>query len=177
MRPLAQKIVDGLLDPDPANLDSFVQGAITSDFGHFMQSSGQGSSWPEGKISTTYTKKIDSDDGMVRVTMQVGVDKIVGMSNPNRGKTDVRWFLSTKLNRWEAFFRHWDVRLSNLTDEEVAEAAQLTYQWLTGPVPAILNNRPDNIEAEKAIPHRLEFQLKRALHPLRKGEPYEPPIA
>lgn len=173
---LAQRIVDGLLDPDTDNMEMFVQGALTSDFSHFMLPGGKSSSWPSGVVGETFTKKIDSDDSMIRVTIQVSVDKVVGMSNPHKGTTNLRFFVSTKLNRWEAFFRHWDIRFDGLTDEEVAYAAQQTYIWLTQAVPRIINNRPQDVENEKSIPHRLEFQLKRALHALRKGEPYEPAI-
>ena len=180
MLPLATKIVDGLLDPDTDNLDNFVQGALTSDFGHFMRSNGTGSSWPQGVESTVYNKKIESDDApnppTVKVILQVHVNKHVGMSNPEKGFTDVNFYLSTNLKRWNGNYTNWDFRVKHLTDDEVAQAAQLTYTWLSQLVPIVINYRPDE-SMEKSIPVRLAHQLTRALHPLRKGEAYEPPIA
>ncbi|MGV0949229.1 MAG: hypothetical protein ACOYB3_01060 [Azonexus sp.] len=178
---MATKIVDGLLDPNTDDLDSFVQGALTSDFGQFMRSSGTGSSWPQGAISTTYDTRIESDDGpnppMVKVILQVSANKHVGMSNPDKGFTDINFYVTTNLKKWEGHFRKWDFSVKHLTDDEVSQAAQLTFIWINQAVPRIINNRSDNEEALRSIPARLEFQLKRAMHPLRKGEAYEPPVA
>lgn len=180
MLSLATRIVDGLLEPDTDNLDNFVQGALTSDFKHFMRSSGTGSSWPQGVESTTFDKRIESDDGpnppMVVVILQVHVNKHVGRSDSEYGFTDINFYLSTNLKRWQGHFRDWDFRVRHLTDDEVAQAAQFTAMWINQAVPRIINHRPDDT-ITRSIPTRLEHQLVQSLHPLRKGEAYEPPIA
>jgi len=142
-----------------------------------MRSYGKGSSWPQGIESETFAIKVESDDKKVAVILNVHVNKHVGMTNPEKGFTDINFYLTTNLKRWEGHFRNWDFRVRHLTDDEVDEAAQLTFMWLNQAVPRIINNRPDDEETDRSIPKRLEFQLTRALHPLRKGEAYEPPIA
>lgn len=172
---LAYKIVDGLLGPNPNEIDSFVQGALSTNFSQFMSTEGKSSSWPAGIVGLNFRRAIESDNNLVKVVVNVFNGDVVGISNPERGTKNVHWYVSvrpTKENTGQLYapWLHWEIKLTGLNDSEAEQASQITYQWITVEVPYVLNSSHAR-RSYAEVSNEIESRLKSALGSLRKGLP------